>query len=118
MPNDVALSFDGTEGSRAQPYLRRPTSQFQPQQGRPGPSPANNGPGPGPGPGLQFMNFDLPSGSGSSVPLAHSNTYGGSSSSGYVSLEDEPPLLEGINQKASTLFFMFRVNTSRIRWSP
>lgn len=101
MPNDVALSFDGTEGSRAQPYLRRPTPQFQ-QQGRPGPAPGNNGPGPG----LQFMNFDLASGSGSSAPLAHSSAYGGSGSSGYVSFEDEPPLLEGMKSFQS-LFTKF-----------
>lgn len=99
MPNDVALSFDGTEGQRAQPYLRRPTPHMQQQQGRP---PTNNGPG------LQFMNFDLASASGSSAPLGgHGSTYGGSSGSGYVSFEDEPPLLEGMKMLPLFLKIIF-----------
>ena len=90
----MALSFDGTGGPRGQPYLRKPVPQMQQQQqqqqqGHMGPVPANNGPGPG----LSFMNFDLPSGSGSHAPLSHS-AYSGSG--GYDSFEVEPPLLEGM----------------------
>lgn len=91
MSNDVALSFDNGIGVGAsQPYLRKPVPNLQEQLGRPGFAAQN-----GPGPGLQFMNFDLASGSTSSAPLNHGNAYGGSSGSGYVSFEDEPPLLEG-----------------------
>jgi hypothetical protein len=85
----VALSFDGTGGPGGQPYLRKPAPHMQ-QQGQLGPGPANNGPGPG----LSFMNFDLPSGSGSNAPLSHGRSYGGSGS-GYDSFEVEAPLLEG-----------------------
>lgn len=109
----MALSFDGTGGPGGQPYLRKPAPHMQ-QQGHLGPGPANNGPGPG----LSFMNFDLPSGSGSNAPLSHGRSYGGSGS-GFDSFEVEAPLLEelGINvgqitQKMVNILNPFRINPS------
>lgn len=98
MRDDVALSFDNMEG---QPYLRRPASQMQQQQGRavPSSSTSNNN---GQGMALPFMTFDLPSNSGSNKPLPYGGgayngaggSYGGGG--GFASFEDEPPLLEGM----------------------
>jgi hypothetical protein len=100
MRDDVALSFDNMEG---QPYLRRPASQMQQQQGRavPSLSTSNNN---GQGMALPFMTFDLPSNSGSNKPLPYGGgayngggggSYGGGGG-GFASFEDEPPLLEGM----------------------
>jgi hypothetical protein len=111
MSNDVAVSFDnGIGGGASQPYLRKPVPNLQQQQGR-GFAAQN-----GPGPGLQFMNFDLASASASNAPLNHGNAYGGGSGSGYVSFEDEPPLLEelGINISQITRKMLNILNPLRL----
>lgn len=123
MRDDVALSFDNMEG---QPYLRRPASQMQQQQGRavPSSSTSNNN---GQGMALPFMTFDLPSNSGSNKPLPYGGgayngggggSYGGGGG-GFASFEDEPPLLEelGINvtqitQRMLSILNPFKMNTS------